>query len=310
MASRAVVRCRDYTRVVPSSSLQALLTRAGAALLRGRGAEAAQLAGARFSLHDADARRRARRPLDDGRSDAAPGRSRPGGSRPRPSARYLSRYGAVAPPLDIVAAARPSGVGARRSVARHRPARPRAEARGDRPRFDAPSASPITSSASATGRSAISRSCASTSPRRPPRCMPPAIAVTSRWCTRCRACRSPSWAATRKRWPRCGRPNASRPWCRRTTCSPSSAETRRTSRCCSTTTSRRWRSPSAASRCTKRTARATGSRWRSRRSDRSASASGISAVPKRRCTARSTSAARFSFTKRPAPSSTRSPRFT
>src|SRR6185369_10660540 len=42
-ASRAVVRCRDYTRVVPSSSLQALLTRAGAALLRGRGAEAAQL---------------------------------------------------------------------------------------------------------------------------------------------------------------------------------------------------------------------------------------------------------------------------
>src|SRR5206468_8111961 len=39
----AVVRWPDYTRVVPSSSLQALLMRAGAALVRGRGAEAVQL---------------------------------------------------------------------------------------------------------------------------------------------------------------------------------------------------------------------------------------------------------------------------
>ena len=47
-----------------------------------------------------------------------------------------------------------------------------------------------------------------------------------------------------------------------------------------------------------------------RRSGRSACGSAIWRAPRRRCTARSRCAARFSFTRRPAPSSTRSRRFT
>ncbi len=62
-------------------------------------------------------------------------------------------------------------------------------------------------------------------------------------------------------------------------------------------------------RCTRRTAPATASPSRSPRSARSACASAIWRAPRTRCTARSRSAARFSFTRRPARSSTRSRRF-
>ena len=79
----------------------------------------------------------------------------------------------------------------------------RAEARRDRARLARASAWPTTSSASAIARSATSRSSASTSPRRRPRCTPPATAAISRWSTRCRASRSRSWGATTKRCRRC-----------------------------------------------------------------------------------------------------------
>ncbi len=63
----------------------------------------------------------------------------------------------------------------------------------------------------------------------------------------------------------------------------------------STATSRRWRWPSAAWRCTKRTGRATAWRWRSPRWARSACGSATWRAPRRRCIARSTCAARSQF---------------
>ena len=87
-------------------------------------------------------------------------------------------------PVRALAAARPAGDCARRAVARHRVARPRAQTGRARPTTRAPSASPTTSSGCATATSATPRSSASTSRRRPRRCTPPATAATWRWSIR------------------------------------------------------------------------------------------------------------------------------
>ena len=188
-----------YTPAVPSSSLQALLARAGAALERGRGPEAAQLLAPALRSAGLHARRRARRPLGARRGVAAAGRPRPGGDGAGPHAGYLPRHDFGRATVDAVATARPPRVGARRSVARDRAARPRAEARGNRPRLARHRPRPLRARRSAIARSATSRSCASTSPRRRRRCSPPAIAGTWRSCTRCRASRSRSSVDTTRR---------------------------------------------------------------------------------------------------------------
>src|SRR5947207_7398987 len=74
-----------------------------------------------------DARRRAGAAIDARRGLAPAGRSRSGRRRARPPARYVPRNGASGPAVDLVAAARPAGVRARRSIARDRAARPCAE---------------------------------------------------------------------------------------------------------------------------------------------------------------------------------------
>src|SRR2546430_15450378 len=90
---------------------------------------------ARAALVGAEPRRGAHAPLDARRSGAAAGRSGSGGERARPAARHLPRHRAAAPPVDVVAAARTPRLGARRSIARDRDARPRAETGGNRARF-------------------------------------------------------------------------------------------------------------------------------------------------------------------------------
>ena len=188
-----------YTPLVASSSLQPLLARAQAALERGRGAEAVQLLGpalrsSTLSREDELALRSMLAEawlLQDDLDQAAVGAG--------PDAGHLSRNRVRWPAVGPVAVARTPGLGARRSVARHRHARPRPQAGRSLARFARASASRTTSSRSATARSATSPSCASTSRRPPRRCTPPAIAGIWRWSTRCRAFHSRSSAATTKR---------------------------------------------------------------------------------------------------------------
>ncbi len=127
------VRALIYTRAVPSSSLQALLARAQAALERGRGPDAVQLLGP--TLRSSTLTREDELALrsDAGRSVAAAGRSRPGRGRAGTHARHVPRHGVRRPALDLVAAARPARLDARRPVARDRPARTGAQASRGRP---------------------------------------------------------------------------------------------------------------------------------------------------------------------------------
>ena len=90
---------------------------------------------ARAAVGQPAARRRARRARGARRGVAAAGRSRPGGDRARPAAGHVSRHDLAEPAVHALAAARPAGLGARRSVARHRAARPRAEAGRSRARL-------------------------------------------------------------------------------------------------------------------------------------------------------------------------------
>ena len=170
--------------------------------------------------------------------------------------------------------------------------------------------SPITSWQCVTARLATPPSSASTSRKPRRRCMRRATGAIWRSSTHCRASRWRSSGATPRPWPPCGRPSgsppASRPtmswrrwWATRPTCSRSS-----------TATTRRWPSPSAAWRYMKRTGRATASRCRWRRWDRSWCGSATSRERKPRCTSRSTSAVRFSSTKPPGPCTTPWRRFT
>ncbi len=279
--------CRRRARIFALGSIyscRAILA-AGAAGARRRGARARPRQRGRADARAGRcARRRCTRDdelavrVDARRSVAAPGRSRSGRRGARPPARHLPRHGLVRPAVDALAAARPARVGARRSVARHRAPRPRAEAGGSRARLARASASPTTSSASAIARSATSRSSASTSPRRRPRCTPPAIAVISRSSTRSRASRSRSSAATTKRW------RALRQAER--LASLVHADDVLATVCGNQANVMMMRAPLRAGaragraqrrRCTKRTAPATASPSRWRRSARSACASAISA---------------------------------
>ena len=213
--------------------------------------------------------------------------------------------------VDALAAARTSRVCARRSIARHRPSRARAEAGRSRARLARHRPRPLRARRTAIGASATRRSSASTSPRPRRRFTQPAIGAISRSSTRCRASCSPRSVSTTRRWVRCATPSVS----------PRSVQRRR--RPCDGLRQPGRRDDDGAplragarARRAKRRAprrhaiRATGSPWPWPRSVRSASASATSRAPRTPCTARSMSGARFSSTRRRAPSSTPSPRST
>ena len=297
---------------MPSSSLQALLARAS------RGARARPRrrrrgdADARTPLGRAAARRRARRPRDARGSVAAAGRSR---SAPPPRSDVRpTRSATPSSPGRLATLWRlhgTSGVGARRSVAGDRAARTRAQAGRGRARARARSDSPTTSWRTATAASATRPSCASTSPRPRRRCTRPAIGAISRSCTRCRASCSRRSANTTRRWralrhaERLASHGAGR---RRPGDRVQQSGRRDDDGAPLRAGARAGRAERGAAR--RPAARDTGWRSRSPPSARSACASAISTARKTRCTARSRCAARFSFTRRRAPCSTRSRRST
>ena len=199
-------------------SRRAVVFAAGAARARRRRARARPrrrgraAAGARSALVDADARRRARRPLDARRSVAAPGRPRPGGDGARPPARHLPRHRAVR------AASRRCGgctaVSPRRAAISRAPSRlhgralKHAETAHDS-RAIGLAHYELGQCYRQVGDIAIVREhitegrLRAARRRRPPPPRAGALAVGH--------ARSRSWAATTKRWPRCGRPSASPP---------------------------------------------------------------------------------------------------
>ena len=170
----------------------------------------------------------------------------------RPPARHAPRAHLRRAALDAVAAARPHRLRARRAVARHRAAHPRARSTPSSRTTRAPSASPTTSwPLLQAGRRLRHRPRAHDRGRRR-RCTPPATGATSRSCTRCRACCSRSRAATTK-------PIAALRQAERLAMAIHADDVlagivhnQANVALIGTATSRRWRWPSAASRCTSR----------------------------------------------------------
>ena len=293
-----------YNFAVASSSLHALLARAGAALERGRGSEAAQMLTPtlRSSL-TRDDELAVRAMLAEAAAPA--GRSRSGGGSPRPDPGHVPRHGDRRPVVHAVAAARPARLGPRRPFARHRASAARAEAGGKRARLPRHRPGPLRARALLPpgwrhrhrprahhqGRLGAPRGGRPS----PPGARPLALEHLARAARTLRRGDDGAAPGGARRLARPGRRRAGDGVRQSGQRDDAAAPLR----------------AGAGAGGTERVA-PRGARFRPwarrgaghARTD-SASASAISAGPRRRFTARSTSAVRFSFTKRPAPCSTR-----